>query len=241
LEPNVECDAAILSPSSGIIDSHTLMLTLIGDIEDAGGAMVLSSPIVGGRVSDDGIALDIGGEEPMSLSARLVVNCSGLYADQIARSIEGLDSAKIPTIRPAKGQYFTYSGKTPFHRLIYPLHSRESQGVHYSRDLGGGARLGPDITWDAPLGDYSVDEGRLDYFADGVSRFWPNLDRSRLQPGYAGQRPKTAGPGEEGDFMFVGPADHGTPGYLGLYGIESPGLTSCLAIGGHVSAMVRAF
>ena len=239
LEPSLECDAAILSPSSGIIDSHTLMLTLIGDIEDAGGAVVLSSPILGGETREDGVRLSVGGSDPMTLEARLVINCGGLYADQVAHSIEGLDGAKIPTIRPAKGQYFTYSGKAPFHRLIYPLHSRESQGVHYSRDLGGGARLGPDITWEAPLGDYNVDPTRLDYFADGVSRFWPSLDRSRLVPGYAGQRPKTAGPGEEGDFIFAAPKDHGSPGYIGLYGIESPGLTSCLAIGGEVCAIAR--
>jgi len=237
LEPNLQCDAALISPSSGIIDSHSLMLAFLGDLEHAGGALVLSSPVISGNVLDDGIAINVGGEEPISLVANLVINCAGLYADQTAQSIAGLDPKFIPAIRPAKGQYFTYSGRAPFDRLIYPLHMPDSQGVHYTRDLGGQARLGPDIRWDAALGDYNVDVTRKQSFVESVSRFWPDLDPDKLQPGYAGQRPKVVGPGEEGDFQFLGPADHGTLGYIGLYGIESPGLTSCLAIGGLISEM----
>ena len=239
LEPALECHAALVSPSSGIIDSHTLMLTLIGDIENAGGALVTNAPVTAGAVTDNGVALSIGGDEAIDLEATLVVNCAGLHADKTARSITGLDAAHIFNQRPAKGQYFTYSGAAPFSRLIYPLHTKDSQGVHYSRDLGGQARLGPDITWDAALGDYEVDRARRDYFATAAQRFWPDLDREKLHPGYAGQRPKTAGPGEEGDFRIVGPEHHGAKGYIGLYGIESPGLTSCLAIGRYVSAMAR--
>lgn len=237
LEPGLRCAAALRSPSSGIIDSHGLMLALLGDLENAGGVLSLLSPVVGGRVVDGGIEIDVGGTGPMTLCANLVVNSGGLYADAIARAIDGLDPAHIPAIRPAKGQYFTYSGKAPFSRLIYPLHSADSQGVHYTKDLGGQARLGPDIRWDAPLGDYAVDPARLAAFVRDVSRFWPDLDAARLQPGYAGQRPKATGPGEEGDFIIAGPKAHGTPGYIGLYAMESPGLTACLAIGDHVAGL----
>ena len=212
---------------------------MLGDLENAGGALSLLSPVIGGRITSDGVEIDVGGDGAMTLCASLVVNSGGLYADQIARSIDGLDPNFIPALRPAKGQYFTYSGKAPFSRLIYPLHTADSQGVHYTRDLGGQARLGPDIRWDAELGDYTVDETRLGNFVRDVSRFWPDLDASRLNPGYAGQRPKATGPGEEGDFLMYGPKTHGTPGYIGLYAMESPGLTSCLAIGDYAAALAK--
>jgi L-2-hydroxyglutarate oxidase LhgO len=239
LEPGLRCTGALRSLSTGIIDSHGLMLTMLGDIENSGGVLSLLSPVVGGRVAGDSIEIDVGGAGAMTLAANLVVNSGGLYADQIARSIKGLDAAFIPALRPAKGQYFTYSGKAPFSRLIYPLHSPESQGTHYTRDLGGQARLGPDIRWDAPLGDYAVDESRLGQFVKDVSRFWPDLDPSRLNPGYAGQRPKATGPGEEGEFLIYGPKTHGTAGYVGLYAMESPGLTSSLAIGEYVAGLAN--
>lgn len=239
LEPGLACHAGLLSPSTGIVDSHTLMTALLGDLENAGGVLALSSPVVGGAARGDGVALDIGGAEAMRLDARLVVNSAGLYAEETAHAIAGLDPAHIPATRPAKGQYFTYSGKAPFSRLIYPLHAPDSQGVHYTRDLGGQGRLGPDIRWDAPLGDYAVDESRRDAFARDVKRFWPSLDPERLQPGYAGQRPKATGPGEEGDFLIRGPKTHGTAGYIGLYAIESPGLTSCLAIADYVARITQ--
>ena len=237
LEPGLSCKAALLSPSTGIIDSHTLILTLLGDVENAGGALALSSPVIEGRIDGDAILLSIGGAEPTTLRATLVVNSAGLYADQVARSIEGLDGSRIPRLRPAKGEYFTYSGKAPFSRLVYPLHAPDSQGVHYTRDLAGQGRLGPDISWDAALGDYAVDETKLDEFFEEARRFWPSIKRDRLQPGYAGQRPKATGPGEEGDFLIRGPRDHGAQSYIGLYAIESPGLTSCLAIGEYVAAL----
>ncbi|MDZ7627933.1 MAG: NAD(P)/FAD-dependent oxidoreductase [Parvularculaceae bacterium] len=239
LEPGLQCAAALLSPSSGIIDSHGLMLSLVGDIENAGGAIAYGAPVLSGRIVEDGAEIDIGGVEPLTLGARLVVNSGGLWADQIARSIIGLNAAHIPTLRPAKGQYFTVTGKAPFSRLIYPLHTADSQGVHYTRDLGGQARLGPDIRWDAALGDYSVDVTRRVMFHAAVSRFWPSLEIERLQPGYAGQRPKSTGPGDEGDFSIVDERVHGTQGYIGLYAIESPGLTSCLAIADYVAGLAR--
>lgn len=239
LEPGLRCAAALRSPSSGIVDSHGLMLSLLGDLENAGGAIAYSSPVLGGRVTEEGVDLDIGGAEPVTLSAQLVVNSAGLWADQVARSIKGLDPSRIPALRPAKGQYFTVTGKAPFSRLIYPLHTADSQGVHYTRDLGGQARLGPDIRWDAALGDYAVDETRAGAFHAAVSKFWPSLDIAQLQPGYAGQRPKATGPGDEGDFVILGPREHGTRGYIGLYAMESPGLTSCLAIADHVATLAR--
>ncbi|MEO0399498.1 MAG: NAD(P)/FAD-dependent oxidoreductase [Pseudomonadota bacterium] len=238
IEPALNADAALWSPSSGIIDSHGLMLALLGDLENAGGVYVQGTAIESGAANGAGVALSTGGADPMTLEATLVVNCAGLYADAVARSITGLNAAMIPSVRPAKGQYFSYAGPAPFSRLIYPLHTPDSQGVHYTKDLGGQAKLGPDISWDAALGDYSLDETRRDAFYEAAKRFWPDLERDRLHASYTGQRPKLTGPGEEGDFRILFPEDHSTPGYIGLYGIESPGLTSCLAIADMVASRV---
>lgn len=234
LEPGLDCRAALLSPSTGIVDSHGLMLALQGEIENAGGNVVLESPVIGGEAQPDSIALVIGGASVLTIKARTVVNCAGLHAAGLARSIRGLAPEFIPEIRYAKGQYFTVSGKAPFSRLIYPMPAPDSQGVHYTRDLGGQAKLGPDISWGVELGDYSLDETKRRAFFEAARRFWPLLEESRLQPGYAGLRPKIAGPGEEGDFRIEGPAFHGVSGLINLFGIESPGLTSCLAIGEEV-------
>ena len=238
LEPNIRCDAAILSPSSGIVDSHGLMLALLGDFEDAGGALALSSPVTAGVVGDSAIDIEIGGADPIILRAKTVVNCAGLYADKVAQSIKGIPRETIPQLKFGKGQYFTYSGAAPFSRLIYPLPSPDSQGIHYTRDLGGQAKLGPDINFVKRNDDYDVDEARGDAFAAAARGFWPDIDASRLVPGYAGIRPKLKGPGEEGDFAFSDKTAHGIDGYLGLYGIESPGLTTCLAIADHAAALL---
>ncbi|WDI31621.1 NAD(P)/FAD-dependent oxidoreductase [Hyphococcus flavus] len=237
LEPGLFCDAAILSPSSGIVDSHGLMLALLGEVENAGGVLALSSPVVSGSIKSDAITLNIGGADPMTLEAKTVVNCAGLWSDRVARSINGLVPETIPTLNYGKGQYFTYSGAAPFKRLIYPLPSADSQGVHYTRDLGGQGKLGPDITFIDTNTDYSVDASRRDAFAAAARRFWPDLDAEKLQPGYAGIRPKLKGPGEEGDFLFSDARAHGVSGYLGLYGIESPGLTTCLAVAEHAALL----
>lgn len=239
LEPNVKCrGGAILSPSSGIVDSHGLMLALIGDMENAGGALALSSPVLAGRVEDDGIVLDVGGDDPISLKAKTVVNSAGLWSDRVARTITGIPAETIPTLQYARGVYFTYSGKAPFSRLIYPIPSPDSQGIHYTCDLGGQGRLGPDIEFIGSNTDYTVDAGRRDSFADAAKSFWPDLDPEKLVPGYAGIRPKLRGPGEEGDFLFSDPSVHGVAGYLGLYGIESPGLTTCLAVAEHGADLI---
>lgn len=238
LEPGLRCDAAIVSPSSGIVDSHGLMLALLGELENNGGALALSSPVTGGRVKDDGVEIDVGGADPITLHAKTLVNCAGLWSDRAARSIIGVPADTIPALNYGKGQYFTYSGAAPFKRLIYPLPSPDSQGVHYTRDLGGQAKLGPDITFINSNTDYSVEESRRDAFAAAARRFWPDINAEKLQPGYAGIRPKLKGPGEEGDFLFSGPETHGIPSYLGLYGIESPGLTTCLAVADHAAALI---
>ncbi|NNE42071.1 MAG: NAD(P)/FAD-dependent oxidoreductase [Marinicaulis sp.] len=239
MEPAVECNAAILSPSSGIVDSHGLMLALLGDAEDAGASLALSTPMTGGVVSRDDIELTFGGVEPMTLTTSLVVNCGGLWSDRVARSVEGIPGATIPQLKFARGQYFTYSGAAPFERLIYPLPRADSQGVHYTRDLGGQAKLGPDINFIDDNVDYTVDPSARSRFAEEAKTFWPSLDREKLVPGYAGIRPKTAGLGEEGDFVFSGPESHGVASYIGLYGIESPGLTTCLAIAEKVVELAR--
>lgn len=237
LEPELKCAAAILSPSSGIVDSHGLMLALQGDFERAGGLIALSSPVMRGRVLDRQIELETGGDEPFHLSARLVINCAGLYSARVAHSISGLRAGSIPALHYAKGQYFTYSGKAPFSRLIYPLPAPDTQGIHYTRDLGGQAKLGPDINFVSRPDDYDVDIAMRASFASAARSFWPGIDEDRLAPGYAGIRPKIAGPGEEGDFVIQGPAAHGQSCYIGLYGIESPGLTTCLAIADEVLAV----
>ncbi|MEZ5892673.1 MAG: NAD(P)/FAD-dependent oxidoreductase [Parvularculaceae bacterium] len=240
MEPGLACHGAIVSPSSGIVDSHGLMLALLGEIENAGGALALSSPVTGGRVLSDGVELNVGGADPVTLKAKTVVNCAGLWSDRVARSIKGIPDETIPQLKYGKGQYFTYSGKAPFSRLIYPLPSPDSQGVHYTRDLGGQGKLGPDITFIDTNTDYSVDPARREMFAAAARKFWPDIDAEKLQPGYAGIRPKLKGPGEEGDFLFSTPAIHGVPFYLGLYGIESPGLTTCLAVAERAETHVRA-
>ncbi len=234
LEPAIECAAALLSPSTGIVDSHGLMLALLGDLEDAGGALALGAPVESGRVGDGGVTLDVGGDGAMRLDASLVVNCAGLWADRVAQSIDGVPKETIPALQYGKGQYFSYTGAAPFERLVYPAPGHDSLGAHYTRDLGGQVRLGPDITYVASNTDYDVDPSRRDGFVKSVKRFWPSLDTEKLQPGYAGIRPKTAGSGEEGDFIIHGRKAHGLASYIGLYGIESPGLTSCLAIADYV-------
>ena len=230
MEPGLACALAIHSPSSGIVNSHELMTALLGDFEDAGGVIAYDAPVLRGQAIGGGLSLEIGGDDPVALRAKTVVNCAGLWADRVARSIVGIPGATIPHLRYGKGQYFSYLGKAPFQRLIYPLPTPDSQGVHYTLDLGGQGKLGPDLAFVESNNDYDVDPARRSDFAAAARKFWPDIDEQKLQPGYAGIRPKTRGPGEEGDFVFSGIGRHGVPGYLGLYGIESPGLTTCLAI-----------
>jgi len=238
LEPALTAHAALLSPSTGIVDSHGLMLSLLGDAEAHGAMLALASPVLSGAADGEGIVLQVGGESPMALRARWVINAAGLDAVALGRCITGPARAQLPDAWFARGVYFTLGGKAPFSHLIYPLPEPGGLGVHLTLDLGGQAKFGPDVEWiEAP--DYTVDPARAARFAEGIRRWWPALDDTRLAPGYAGVRPKIVGPGmADADFRIDGPEAHGTPGLIHLFGIESPGLTAALAIGAHVASMV---
>ena len=243
LEPALACRGALLSPSTGIVDSHWLMLALLGDAEAAGTMLALQSPVLRGRVDGDGAVLEVGGESPMRLRARRVVNAAGLQACTLASRIEGLPARHVPVPRYAQGAYFTLAGAAPFSRLVYPVPGQSSHlGVHFTLDLAGQARFGPSFRWVDDV-DYRVDPADGAGFAAEIRRYWPGLaDRpaDALQPGYAGVRPKISGPGEPAaDFRIDGPTLHGVPGLVNLFGIESPGLTAALAIAEVVAGLLR--
>lgn len=235
-EPALACVAALESGSTGIVDSHALMLALQGDLEAAGGMLALGAPVLAGGPLAGGLRLEVGGEQAMTLQAGVVVNAAGLHAPALARRIEGLAPASLPQAYYAKGSYFSLPGRAPFSRLIYPVPEPGGLGVHLTLDLGGQARFGPDVQWVDTL-DYSVDPARARAFYSAIRSYWPGLPDGALQPGYAGIRPKISGPGEPAaDFVIQDASVHGLPGLVNLFGIESPGLTAALAIAEHVSA-----
>jgi len=239
MEPNLRCTSALLSPATGIIDSHCFMVALQGDAENAGAIPVFFSPVLGGRVADRRIEIDVGGADAITLRCRLLVNSAGLHAPRMARAISGMPPERIPTAYFAKGNYFTLSGRSPFSRLIYPVPVPGGLGVHLTIDLGGQARFGPDVQWIKDI-DYTVDPARSDSFYDAVRTYWPGLKDGALQPGYAGIRPKTVPRGAPAqDFVVQGPQTHGVPGLIHLFGIESPGLTASLALAEHVVEISR--
>lgn len=239
LEPAVECVAGFLSPTTGIVDSHALMLAYQGDAENSGAVVVFKSPILSGEVRSDGILLNVGGDEPMSILCKTVVNCGGLFAQDVARSIRGLPERSIPPQYFAKAHYYTLSGKPPFRRLVYPVASHAHLGVHVTVDLAGQVKFGPDVSWVDGV-DYGFEHSREPLFYEAIRKYYPGLKDGQLQPGYTGIRPKVTGPKEPaGDFIIRGPADHGVAGLVNLYGIESPGLTASLAIAGHVLELLR--
>jgi L-2-hydroxyglutarate oxidase LhgO len=237
LEPALNCCAALLSPSTGIIDSHALMLALRGDAEAAGAAFAFHAPLLQGKVHADRIELGVGGDAPLNLECRLLINAGGLAATTIARSIDGMPIERIPPAYLAKGNYFSCSARSPFSRLIYPVPEPGGLGVHLTLDLAGQARFGPDVEWIDSI-DYTVDPARADRFYPAIRRYWPSLPDGALMPSYAGIRPKIVPPAVAvQDFNIQGPRDHGVSGLVNLFGIESPGLTSCLAIADHVVAL----
>jgi len=234
MEPNLSCTSALLSPATGIIDSHAFMLALQGDAEHAGALSVFLSPVTGGRAVPGGVEIDVGGADPTTLRCRLLVNSAGLHAPRFASCVAGMPSERVPTPYYAKGNYFTLSGRSPFSRLIYPVPVPGGLGVHLTIDLGGQARFGPDVQWIDGI-DYTVDPARADTFYAAVRKYWPTLKDGALQPGYAGIRPKIVPRGASAqDFVVQGPQTHGVAGLINLFGIESPGLTASLALADHV-------
>ncbi len=235
LEPELACVSALLSPSTGIIDSHAYMLSLLGDAENNGATLALLSTVTGGAVSERGISLDIiSGGDSLTLDCTSVVNSAGLGAQAIATALSGMPQSLVPPSYFAKGNYFNLSGKAPFRHLVYPVPEEAGLGIHYTHDLGGQGRFGPDVEWINAI-DYDVDLGRGEKFYDAIRTYWPALPDNSLSPAYCGVRPKIQAPGENAaDFMIQGPENHEIRGLINLYGMESPGLTASLAIAEEV-------
>jgi L-2-hydroxyglutarate oxidase LhgO len=230
LEPRLRCAAALHSPATGIVDSHGLMQALLRDAEDRGAVLVLRSPVLGGAPAADGVDLEVGGAEPMRIRAARVFNCAGLGARAVACAVRGPAPGSAPRVYLAKGNYYALAGPAPFSRLVYPVPEAAGLGVHLTLDLAGQARFGPDVEWVETI-DYRVDPARAEGFYEAIRRYWPDLPDGALAPAYAGIRPKLQGPGDPvRDFLVQGEAEHGVRGLWNLLGIESPGLTACLAL-----------
>jgi L-2-hydroxyglutarate oxidase LhgO len=240
MEPALRCVAALHSPSTGIIDSHALMLAYQGDAESAGAMLGLKSALTG--VSFTGSFFEIQVEQT-SIQSKILVNSAGLRAPSVARLIKGYPAEKAPRELYAKGNYYSLAGRPPFSRLIYPVPEPGGLGVHVTLDLAGQARFGPDVEWISQIGregDYAVDPRRAERFYAAIRRYWPALPDAALSPGYAGIRPKISGPDEPAaDFVIQGPAEHGVPGLVNLFGIESPGLTASLALADDVTKLLQ--
>ena len=248
LEPQLQCVAAILSSSTGIVDSHGYMLSLLGGFEDAGGMVAYQSPLISAKPigvnAKDGFELEIGGADAVKIQTKLLINCAGMSAPAVAHRIESLNKDQIPKAYFAKGNYFSLSGKSPFTHLIYPIPEPGGLGVHLTLDMGGQAKFGPDVEWldidQEEKIDYTVNPKRGDGFYEAVRKYWPELKDGALQPDYAGVRAKIVPPNAPaGDFYFNVPKDHGLEGLFNLYGFESPGLTSSLAIAKHLEGQIK--
>jgi L-2-hydroxyglutarate oxidase LhgO len=240
LEPALSCVAAFHSPSTGIIDTHGLMLSLLGEAEARGAALARNAPVERGWLEDDGgVTLSVGGAEPILVTARFLVNAAGLGAQAVAHNLHGYPADRIPPLHYAKGNYFSLAGPSPFSRLIYPMPEAAGLGVHLTLDLAGQARFGPDVEWIDRM-DYDVDARRGNAFYAAIRTYWPQLRDGALRPAYAGIRPKIQAPGTPAaDFRIDGPEVHGLAGQVHLYGIESPGLTSCLAVADSVAGRLE--
>ena len=240
LEPSLSCVAALHSPATGIVESHALMLAFLGDVEDAGGVLALRTPIEAAERREGRWHVRFGGAAAGDVTVDGLVNAAGLGAQSLARRIEGAVPGSVPRQVLAKGSYFGCVGRPAFSRLIYPAPVEGGLGIHLTLDLAGRMRFGPDVEWvDTP--DYSVDAARADRFAAAIRRYWPGLPEQGLTPDYAGIRPKLTGPGEPAaDFRIDGPAEHGLPGLVQLFGIESPGLTSSLSLAEAVADRLMA-
>jgi L-2-hydroxyglutarate oxidase LhgO len=248
LEPNLRCEAALLSENTGVVDSHAYMLSLLGEFEDAGGMVAYQSPIesiVPIQEGRGGYRLTVAGQANMQIEAKYVINCAGLSAVKVAEAIEGINLSTLPKAYFAKGNYFSLSGKSPFSRLIYPVPEPGGLGVHLTLDMGGQAKFGPDVEWlDMESEDqinYTVDPKRGERFYDAVRQYWPALPDGALNADYSGVRAKIASPTDPAaDFWIHDQTEHGFVGLINLFGFESPGLTSSLAIAGRVKALLGA-
>jgi L-2-hydroxyglutarate oxidase LhgO len=230
MEPELSCVAALYSPATGIVDSHALMLAYLGEAEDHGAMLALKSRLERGEVIASGFRITVGGEQPTQIETKLLVNSAGFKAPTVARMIDGYPPAAAPRELYAKGNYYSLTRRSPFTHLVYPVPEPGGLGVHVTLDLGGQARFGPDVEWVDAIG-YDVDARRAERFYSAIRRYWPGLPEGALAPGYAGIRPKISGPGEPAaDFVIQGPREHGVPGLVNLFGIESPGLTASLSL-----------
>lgn len=240
LEPELHCETALLSPSTGIVDSHALMLSLLGDAEQSGAQLVLNTPLKKVEIKGPNhFKCYFDDEEQSLISCAYLVNASGLYATELAKNMLGLDKQHIPEAHYyCKGSYFSYSGKSPFQHLIYPMPNSAGLGVHLTLDLGGQVKFGPDVTW-LDKESYDVDGELVKNFYKAVRRYWPTLKNDTLHPAYAGIRPKLSGPSQAvADFVISSKSQHGVAGLLNLFGIESPGLTAALAIAEKVTQQI---
>ena len=239
LEPEVAAVRGLLSPSTGIVDSHELMVALQGDIETHGGNVVVNTPVRSIGRTARGFRVECADPGASEIHAASLINAAGLQAPELAAATQGLPRRCVPEARYAIGHYYSLSGRSPFNRLVYPLAGDGGLGVHVTLDMSGAARFGPDVRW-IDCVDYAFDDSRREAFISAIRRYYPGLDASRLQPAYTGIRPKIAGPGDpSADFLIQGSADHGLPGLVNLFGIESPGLTAALAMGDRVARMLE--
>jgi len=240
MEPELICSGALLSPSTGIIDSHEFMMNLQGDIEAAGGAIICHSRVTGINIANKEFVVRVAGDEEYAVATKSVVNAAGLWAPTVAASISPFARDQIPEHYFAKGHYYTLAGKAPFSRLVYPVAGKAGLGIHLTLDLSGQGRFGPDVQWVDSI-DYAFDTTRKAAYVEAIRRYYPGIDEGRLVEGYTGIRPKLCGPGNApADFLIQGPEQHKTPGLVNLFGIESPGLTASLAVADRIAGMLAA-
>jgi len=238
LEPAVVGAAGVLSPATGIIDSHGLMLAYLGDAQEHGATLALKSPVASGEITSSGIELNVGGDEPVTILCDTVINSAGFHAQSLARRISGIPPEMVPPTYYAIGHYYALACASPFHHLVYPVARQDWLGVHVTLDLGGRCKFGPDFAWIDRI-DYTFNTRREAAFYEAIRRYYPKLEDGQLQPGYTGIRPKIHGPGTDApDFMIQGPPHHHIDGLVNLFGIESPGLTSSLAIAEYVAELL---
>jgi L-2-hydroxyglutarate oxidase LhgO len=239
IEPELRCEMAIMSPSTGVVDSHALMQAFLRDAEEEGSILLLGTPCLSGKINSNGIEINIGGPEPLKITCQGLINSAGIHAQKMAASIDGFKAGLVPPSYLCKGSYFTISKETPFSHLIYSVPSGDTPGIHLSFDLAGQARFGPDAQWMEEV-DYDVDYERGSFFEQGVRRYWPDVPAGSLNPGFAGYFARTYGPDDPvSDWIIQGPDDHGIPGLINLFGIDSPGLTACMSIAEYVKGKLN--